>query len=56
MIVQLRRGEMTDKPVAVVVAGGSGMGAAAARKLASEGYDENDYIRSYEEFRQLAGA
>ncbi len=23
--------------------------------LASEGYDENDYIRSYEEFRQLAG-
>ncbi len=30
---------MTDKPVAVVVAGGSGMGAAAARKLASEGYD-----------------
>jgi hypothetical protein len=23
--------------------------------LASEGYDENDYIRSYEEFRHLAG-
>ncbi len=30
---------MTDKKVAVVMAGGSGMGAGAARKLAQEGYD-----------------
>lgn len=30
---------MTDKKVAVVMAGGSGMGAGAARKLAQEGYE-----------------
>ena len=29
---------MTDEKVAVIVAGGSGMGAAAAEKLASEGF------------------
>lgn len=30
---------MTDRKVAIITAGGSGMGAAAARKLASDGYD-----------------
>ena len=30
---------MSEKPVAIVVAGGSGMGAAAARKLAAEGFE-----------------
>lgn len=30
---------MSDKPVAIVVGGGSGMGAAAARKLAGDGYE-----------------
>lgn len=30
---------MTDRKVAVVTAGGSGMGAAAARRLAAEGYE-----------------
>ncbi|WP_420349056.1 SDR family oxidoreductase [Pelagibius sp.] len=30
---------MSEKPVAIVVAGGSGMGAAAARKLSTEGFE-----------------
>ena len=30
---------MSDKKVAIIVGGGSGMGAAAARKLASDGYN-----------------
>jgi NAD(P)-dependent dehydrogenase (short-subunit alcohol dehydrogenase family) len=30
---------MSDRKVAIIVGGGSGMGAAAARKLAAEGYD-----------------
>ncbi|HIP76850.1 MAG TPA: SDR family NAD(P)-dependent oxidoreductase, partial [Kiloniellaceae bacterium] len=30
---------MSEKPVAIVVAGGSGMGAAAAHKLAAEGFE-----------------
>ena len=30
---------MADKKVAIIVGGGSGMGAAAARKLAADGYN-----------------